>query len=122
MKTRKDIDPEALRRRLMERRAELEHDDAEHRADRAPVDLDQQVVEQVSLIDALQSQAMAQATHERRLREITRIDAALKRLDHGEYGYCVACDKPVAAKRLDFDPAVPTCIKCAAAAEHHEGL
>ncbi|MFA7431483.1 MAG: TraR/DksA C4-type zinc finger protein [Rhodospirillaceae bacterium] len=121
MKTRKDIDFAALRRRLTERRAELEHDDVEHRADRAPVELDQQVVGRVSRMDAMQSQAMAQATHERRLREISRIDAALKRLDVGDYGYCVSCDKPVAAKRLDLDPAVPTCIKCASAAEHREG-
>lgn len=112
---------DALRRRLVERREELAREDEEHRADRAPVELDQQAVGRLSRMDAMQLQAMAQATHERRLREIARIDAALKRMDDGDYGFCVACDDPIAAKRLDLDPAVPTCIDCASAAEHHEG-
>ncbi|KJS38457.1 MAG: hypothetical protein VR70_09835 [Rhodospirillaceae bacterium BRH_c57] len=120
MSTRKDIDPVALRAHLMERRADLERDDADHRGDRAPVELDQQAVGRLSRMDAMQVQAMAVATHERRLREIARIDAALKRLDDGDFGYCVSCDEPIAAKRLDLDPAVPTCIKCANEAEHHE--
>lgn len=118
MSTRKDIDREALRAKLLARRAELEADDAATAEDRAPVSLDQQAVGRLSRMDALQVHAMAEATHERRLAELKRIAAALARMDDGDYGYCVACDAKIAAKRLELDPAVPTCIKCAEKAEH----
>lgn len=117
MSTQPDMDLADFRRRLEARREELRTDDEAHRADRAPVELDQQAVGRLSRIDAMQVQAMAQATHERRLAEITRIDAALKRLDAGDFGHCVVCDDEIAAKRLDLDPAAATCIKCASAAE-----
>lgn len=119
MSNRSDIDIPALRRRLQMRREEVQRDDEAHRADRDPVELDQQAVGRLSRMDAMQAQAMAQATHERRLTAVARIDAALKRMDDGDYGYCVMCDDAIAAKRLDLDPAIPTCIKCAEEAEHH---
>jgi DnaK suppressor protein len=56
---------------------------------------------------------MAKAADARRAGEIRRIDAALARLDEGEYGYCVECGEPIAPKRLEIDPAVPRCAGCA---------
>ncbi len=117
MSKRKDIDRDALRVKLLARKAELESDDAATVADRGPVELDQQAVGRLSRMDAMQVHAMAEATHERRLAELTRIVGALERMDDGDYGYCVACDGKIAAKRLELDPAVPTCIKCAERAE-----
>ena len=55
-----------------------------------PVELDQTRVGRLSRMDALQGQAMAQETARRRDNEVVRIDAALKRVDDDEYGYCLA--------------------------------
>lgn len=46
--------------------------------------------------------------------EIRMIDAALARMDEGEYGYCVSCGDAIAEERLDLVPATPFCAKHAA--------
>lgn len=79
----------------------------------APVELDQQVQGRLSRMDALQGQAMAQATIERRKIEVAQIDAALARVDNEEYGYCVACGEEIAPKRLELNPAIARCVDCA---------
>jgi DnaK suppressor protein len=80
---------------------------------RATVMLDQQAVGRLSRMDALQGQAMAQASERQRRADIQRIDAALKRLEDGDYGYCVDCGEEIAEKRLEVDPAAAFCIRCA---------
>ncbi|EPX85627.1 DnaK suppressor protein [Salipiger mucosus DSM 16094] len=45
--------------------------------------------------------------------EIARIRAALKRIDEGEYGYCVNCGEPIAEARLDVLPEAALCARCA---------
>ncbi|WP_404380025.1 TraR/DksA family transcriptional regulator [Caenispirillum salinarum] len=114
---RTDIDADRLRERLRARREELQAMTQSTRLDRAPVELDQQSVGRLSRMDALQGQAMALETERRRGIELARIDAALARMDEGEYGYCVSCGEEIGVKRLDLDPAVPTCIDCAAGGE-----
>ena len=47
------------------------------------------------------------------LAEIEQIRAALKRMDEGEYGYCVKCGEQIAEERLDLVPATPFCRNCA---------
>ena len=79
-----------------------------------PVELDQTRVGRLSRMDALQGQAMAQETARRRDNEVARIDAALKRVDDDEYGYCLACGEKIAAKRLVLDPMAAVCVTCAA--------
>ncbi len=80
---------------------------------RSTVELDQTAVGRLSRMDALQGQQMALATDRRRALELKRIDSALKRLEDGDYGYCVRCEEPITAKRLAFDPAVTLCVACA---------
>jgi DnaK suppressor protein len=104
---------EAIRARLRAERAALEQASAGTAELRAPVDADEQSVGRLSRMDSLQVQAMALATEERRRQRIARIDAALKRLDQGRYGECVVCGEAIAPKRLELDPAVPTCVRCA---------
>lgn len=84
-----------------------------------PVELDQTAVGRLSRVDAMQLQAMAKATERRRHDERLRVEAALRRIETGDYGYCVRCDEPIAEKRLNLDPAVPTCIRCAQGREPH---
>lgn len=76
--------------------------------------LDQQSVGRLSRMDALQQQAMANATKARRAQQYARIDAAFLRMQDGEYGYCTNCGEDIALNRLELDPAVATCIACAA--------
>lgn len=83
------------------------------RDDRSTVTLDQQSVGRLSRMDALQRQAMAQATERRRWTERRRIEVALARLNEGEYGYCTDCGEDIPAARLEVDPTVPTCVTCA---------
>ncbi|KHK89440.1 TraR/DksA family transcriptional regulator [Novosphingobium malaysiense] len=108
-----DIDPEPFRNTLLERRAELEREQAMAAADRTPVELDQESVGRLSRIDAMQVQAMALAQERRRQTELAAIDAALARIEDGEFGYCIKCDEEIAPARLAHMPAVTTCIGCA---------
>lgn len=80
---------------------------------RETVALDQQSVGRLSRMDALQGQAMALATEERREQERTRIEAALRRIESGEYGFCLKCDEEIDIRRLELDPATPFCLACA---------
>lgn len=91
----------------------LEAADTMGKSAQKTVELDQQSVGRLSRMDALQSQAMAQATARGRAAERQRLTAALARLEAGEYGECLDCGEPIAPKRLDLDPAVPLCISCA---------
>lgn len=45
--------------------------------------------------------------------EIARIDAALVRIDEGEYGFCARCGRDISAARLDAVPYTPFCRDCA---------
>ena len=113
MTERKDIDVDAMKARLLEMKAELARLAHEHEHDSDVVELDQTTQGRLSRMDALQGQAMAQEVARRREAEIRRIDAALQRIEDGEYGYCVTCGEEVATKRLELDPATPNCIDCA---------
>ena len=98
---------------LIARRDELQQLSAGSADARETVTLDQQSVGRLSRMDALQQQAMAQATERQRAAELVKIEQALGRIDEGEYGYCVACGEEISAKRLEIDPAATHCIRCA---------
>ena len=107
------IDEKLAAERLDARKCELEAQSASTRADRAAVTLDQQSVGRLSRMDAMQQQAMSQAQERSRGLELLRIAQAVRRLEDGEYGYCITCGDEVAEKRLAIDPAVSQCVKCA---------
>lgn len=79
----------------------------------APVELDQQSVGRVSRVDALQRQAMSQAVARRNAARATLVRQALRRMEEGEFGYCVDCGDEIAPRRLAVDPAFARCIRCA---------
>lgn len=47
------------------------------------------------------------------LQEIRRIEAALQRIESGEYGACMKCGAEIAPERLDTLPDTPFCRNCA---------
>ncbi|NCF25467.1 MAG: TraR/DksA family transcriptional regulator [Gammaproteobacteria bacterium] len=83
----------------------------------AVVQLDQARVGRLSRMDALQAQAMAKASGQRRVAQLREIDAALRRIDEGSYGNCERCEEPVDPRRLDADPTARLCIDCASRSE-----
>jgi DnaK suppressor protein len=98
--------------RLEEERAALLALDKSSAEGRAPVELDQQSVGRLSRMDALQVQAMAQAVGARRGGRLKQIEAALRRVEDGEYGSCLGCGEDIPAKRLEIDPAAAYCVDC----------
>ena len=80
---------------------------------RQPVELDQQAVGRLSRMDAMQQQAMALETGRRRKRRLGLIDAALKRIEDGTFGYCAICDEEIWERRLSIDLTVTRCVGCA---------
>jgi DnaK suppressor protein len=105
---------------LLTARARLEEVEESGAAATAVVELDQTKVGRLSRMDAMQAQAMAQASARRREQTLRRIEAALQRLDNDEFGYCLECGESINIKRLEFDPTVELCIDCASAAESKE--
>ena len=98
--------------RLHARLKDLDAEDAAGQQGQQTVELDQQAVGRLSRMDALQSQAMAQAQARRRAAERQKIHAALTRIEEGEYGYCTDCGEDIEPKRLDADPAIALCLDC----------
>lgn len=106
-----------MRKRLLSLQSELKELLATGKESAAVVELDQSKVGRLSRMDALQAQAMAQASSQRRDALAHRITAALKRIDDDEFGICRSCDEPINPKRLEFDPTATLCIGCASEAE-----
>ena len=107
------VDTDKFRTLLEIRKAELTASIENATESAAPVRLDQQVQGRLSRMDAMQGQAMAQATIERRRIEIAQIDAAFKRMEKDEFGYCVECGEDIAPERLALSPAIARCVECA---------
>ena len=106
-------DEKQLRQKILQRLAALDEEDALGEDGKATVELDQQAVGRLSRMDALQNQAMAKATDARRATERTQLQAALARMEDGEYGYCDDCGDDIAIGRLELNPASLLCIDCA---------
>lgn len=98
---------------LLARRDEVQELSDDSAEARDTVTLDQTTVGRLSRMDSLQQQAMAEATERQRAAEQSRIEAALSRIEEGEYGYCLNCGEEIAEERLKIDPAATHCIKCA---------
>ena len=100
------------RQHLIARREALGAEGAADADKRDTVELQQDSVGRLSRMDALQQQAMASTAARRRAAERARIEAALARLEEGEWGWCTACGNTIAEKRLEHDPSVALCFEC----------
>ena len=91
---------------------ELRKEDELGKVSQQIVELDQQSVGRLSRMDALQSQAMAQAQKRRRNAMQVVLQAALKRIDEGEFGFCDDCGDEIGQSRLMANPIITKCISC----------
>ena len=63
------------------------------------------------------AQGMDDETETRTLREAEATEAALQRLEAGDYGHCEDCGQPIAQQRLQVQPAAARCADCQGAWE-----
>jgi DnaK suppressor protein len=61
--------------------------------------------------------ALELRTRDRQRKLVSKIDAALRRIDDGEYGYCEVTGDPISLKRLDARPIATMTLE---AQERHE--
>jgi len=61
--------------------------------------------------------ALELRTRDRERKLVSKIDAALRRIDEGEYGYCEITGEPISLKRLDARPIATMSLE---AQERHE--
>jgi len=104
-----DASREALRQRLLDKKAELtsrlERISANLRRGKEADSKERaKQFEDNEVVDALGNEARE---------EIAKISAALLRLEAGEYGLCVECGLPISDGRLDVYPYAEECIECA---------
>lgn len=114
---RDDIDLNDIKKRLEERLEAIIAGQKANKDENAPVELDQARVGRLSRMDAMQQQAMSQAAARLVEAERSRIQMALRRMQSGDYGYCMNCDEEITEGRLQADPSLLTCISCARATE-----
>ncbi|QUS35368.1 RNA polymerase-binding protein DksA [Falsirhodobacter algicola] len=61
--------------------------------------------------------ALELRTRDRQRKLVSKIDAALRRIDNGEYGYCEVTGEPISLRRLDARPIATMTLE---AQEKHE--
>ncbi|MEQ8232789.1 MAG: TraR/DksA C4-type zinc finger protein [Gammaproteobacteria bacterium] len=93
---------ETLREELRERRERL----AAHGRDGVPADFEEQVTarENDDVVASLKVQVDG---------ELRQVEAALQRLDSGDYGRCTRCGEDIDPARLDVLPWAMHCSACA---------
>ena len=108
------MDIDNIRRKLIARRNELLqrvsglYKDVNHRDEPYDRDGAEQAIELENLDVLMQLDAEGRA-------ELKQVNAALMRLDSGNYGLCEICGQAIAVARLEVLPYATTCIDCAKA-------
>jgi len=76
-----------------------------------PVDLDEPIG-RVSRVDAMQQQKMVAVNRQAAQQRRRLVDAALSRIDEGDFGECLGCGEEIDPRRLEAQPEAPFCIEC----------
>jgi DnaK suppressor protein len=74
-------------------------------------------------MDTASSEMTLQFTGRLREREqglLSKIDAALEKIEQGEYGACISCGEDIGVRRLKARPVAELCIDCKAEQEKLE--
>ncbi len=67
----------------------------------------------VSRMDAINNKSVNEANLRRARMKLTRLEAALQKLDMPKFGICTRCSKPIQAARLMYMPESTCCVRCA---------
>jgi DnaK suppressor protein len=76
-----------------------------------PVDLDEPIG-RISRVDAMQQQKMLAENRRAAQQRRRQVEAALDRIEAGEYGECQACGEEIEPRRLVAQPEAPLCLEC----------
>jgi DnaK suppressor protein len=110
-----DRQVEYFRRKLMDWKAELLDDS------KSTIEELQQTTRNIPDIADRASEetdrALELRTRDRQRKLVSKIDAAIRRIDEGEYGYCEETGEPISLKRLDARPIATLSLE---AQERHE--
>ena len=104
-------DRERFRKLLLEQRDQIQGNSKKTLSDDIHVDPDDFPDE----MDNASSEVNLQFAGRLREREqglLAKIDAALKKIDDGEYGECIVCGEPIGIARLRARPVAELCIEC----------
>lgn len=101
----------SLERALLELKAELTAAWVHTGESAKTVSLDAPIG-RLTRMDALQDQKLAQANKRRIELRLKQIQGALRRIEVGDFGYCLVCDEPIAVRRLEARPESPLCLRC----------
>jgi DnaK suppressor protein len=106
---------EYFRAKLMKWRNEILAD-----ASQTILSLQEETVKEPDIADRASTEserALELRTRDRQRKLIGKIDAALRRLDEGQYGYCVETGEPISLRRLEARPVATLSLE---AQERHE--
>jgi len=106
---------EYFRNKLLKWRAEILAD-----ANQTILNLQEETVKEPDIADRASTEserALELRTRDRQRKLIGKIDAALRRIDEGEYGYCDETGEPISLKRLEARPVATLSLE---AQERHE--
>ena len=109
--TRPETGSDAARERLEALRDELDALLSGTTDAARPVDLGEPIG-RLSRVDAMQQQSMLAANRALAQRRRQQVEAALRRIEDGEYGDCASCGEPIDPRRLDAQPEAPMCVSC----------
>jgi len=114
----KSVDDKSFWRKLIRQQIdELNLQDSSARESAGTVELDQSRVGRLSRMDAMQTQAMQQEALRCNSRQLVELRKAEQRLESDSFGLCEECGDEIARGRLELNPAVIFCIRCAEKAE-----
>jgi DnaK suppressor protein len=68
--------------------------------------------EQIEAVQFAGEREFAVLTLERESKSLMQVDAALERIDDGEFGICLECEEPISTKRLAVLPWAAYCLQC----------
>jgi RNA polymerase-binding protein DksA len=71
-------------------------------------------------VAAKQDELLGQSVHSNRV-QMQQIEAALERMNRGDYGTCVDCEEPIAKGRLIAEPHATRCAECQERLERRGG-
>jgi DnaK suppressor protein len=96
---------------LQSRKDELEKSLVSIQDSSKPVDLNDPIG-RLSRMDAIQQQQMSLNAKKQIELNLQLVDTAIKRLEQGNFGYCLKCDEEINIKRLLAKPEASFCTKC----------
>lgn len=116
---------EQVRKRLIERKKELLKDISdilEKEAKEEYQELIQTIREEGDIASAELQESTILALAEIKAKEVEQIEAALERIDEGEYGICIECGDWIRPARLEVMPYAIRCRDCQEKIERLEAV